>query len=243
MESENETQTGKKQNQNKIEIVPAILPDHFHHLEEEIELVHHHVDTVQIDVTDGNFAPSKTWPYKNPDEEHWQNLISQEEGLPHWEDLNFEIDLMVKDQLVAAREWISAGAFRIIAHIESMKDESFEEFRALKTDFDVELVLALSPSTPNSVLDDHLDYIDAVQFMGNDKIGYHGVELDEKVLEKITELRAKMPDLTIGIDIGVTLETIPRLAAAGVTRFSSGSLILNSQNPKETIEQMRELAG
>lgn len=252
---------------NKIEIIPALLPDDFFQLEHEIQFVENIVKYVQIDVVDGKFAPTKTWPYNQSDNEMWEKLISQEEGLPGWEKVNFELDLMVKDQLGAAADWISVGASRIIGHIEAfdenftegmklseytamasepgyefkMDEDRIEAFLRLRDEFGVEIVLSLNPVTQNSVLDKYLDRIDGVQFMGNDNIGYHGVELDEKVLDKISNLRSKMPELPIGIDIGVKFKTLESLARAGVTRFSSGSVILNSEDPRDTVKKMWEV--
>jgi ribulose-phosphate 3-epimerase len=222
----------------KIEIIPALLPDDFGHLKHEIDLVDDAVDWIQIDVVDGKFAPTKTWPYNNRDKQEWERILSQDEGLPSWEKVNFEIDLMVEDQLEAARDWISAGVARVIAHIESFDDESVEELLSYKEKYGVEIVLSLVPSTDNSVLDPYLDRLDGVQFMGNDKIGHHGVELDESVLEKIAQLRSKKPEMPIGIDIGVNEETVFDLYDAGVTRFSSGSMILQSENPREKIREV-----
>jgi ribulose-phosphate 3-epimerase len=227
----------------EIEIIPALLPENFEHLQDEVNHVADHVKTVQIDVVDGKFAPTTTWPFNGADAQKWQALVNQDEGLPHWEEVDYEIDIMADDQLGTARDWISAGVARVIAHIESLSDESITEFKSLRENFDVELYVSLEPSTPNSVLDEHLDYIDGVQFMGNDKIGYHGVQLDEKVLDKIRDLRQKRPDLQIGIDIGVNMDTIPELAKAGVNRFASGSLILNSDSPKQTVAEMKKLAS
>lgn len=45
------------------EIVPAILPRNFSELREKLSRVAGLVDTVQIDVCDGRFVPSKSWPY------------------------------------------------------------------------------------------------------------------------------------------------------------------------------------
>lgn len=222
----------------KIEIVPALLPEDYYHLKEQIEFVKGSTRYIQIDVVDGKFAPTRTWPYNHKDSGEWQKLINQDEGLPGWEKINFEIDLMVEDQLSAARDWISAGVSRVIAHIESFDDESVEELISYKEMYGVEIVLSLVPSTDNSVLDPYIDRIDAVQFMGNDKIGHHGVELDKKVLKKIEQLRAKKPELPIGIDIGVNEETIFDLRDAGVTRFATGSMILNSENPKQKIKDI-----
>lgn len=235
---------------SKPEITPALLPESFEQMSEEIARVvplakAGLINTIQIDVTDGHFAPTKTWPYnatpKGEDANRWLRIVSQEEGLPNWEDVNFEVDLMVEDQIAAARHWISAGVTRVIGHIESLSDEDTAEFKRLCRDAGVEIVFSLNPSTPNKVLDVHLADIDGVQFMGNDKIGYHGVELDEAVLEKVAGLRAQMPDLPIGIDIGVSFDTIPRLADAGVTRFASGSLILEADDPRAVVEKMQML--
>jgi len=225
-----------------IEVVPAILPDDFEHLSEEIEHVVGLVKTIQIDVVDGKFAPTTTWPYNKKDKEVWKKLVAQEQGLPRWKDVNFEVDLMVKNQLKAAKEWIFAGASRIIGHIESLQDEDIEKFKTFKKEYGVSIVFSLEPSTPNEILDDHLDDIDAVQFMGNDKIGYHGVELDKDVLDKVAKLRAKVPDMPIGIDIGVNFDTAKDLARAGVTRFSTGSLIFNADEPKEAIAELKKIA-
>jgi ribulose-phosphate 3-epimerase len=221
------------------------LPEDFEHLKYEIDLVDDAVDYIQIDVVDGKFAPTKTWPYNNRDQEAWHNLVNQDDGLPGWEKVNFEIDLMVEDQLSAARDWISAGVSRVIAHIESFDDESIEELISYREKHGVEIVLSLIPSTDNIVLDPYLDRIDAVQFMGNDKIGYHGVELDERVFDKVADLREKKTEIPIGIDIGVSEDTIFDLRDAGVTRFSSGSMILKAEKPgrkvKEVLDDLNEI--
>ncbi len=230
----------------KIEIVPAIIAEDYEQLGDEIHHVAKHAKIVQIDVTDGKFAPSKTWPYNNPHDEIWRDLVKQEIGLPEWEKLDFEIDLMVENQIEEAEKWISAGATRVIGHIEAFKEGDKEKFKNLREQFGVELWLSLNPSTSNSVLDEHLDYLDGIQFMGNDKIGFHGVALDEKVLEKIAELRTKTnalgkPDFPIGIDIGVNFETAPKLLEAGVTHFAVGSLILNDDNPGQIIRELKDI--
>lgn len=264
---ENDNQN-ENQSKPKIEVVPAMLPEDFEHLKEEINFVKNAVAVsagyVQIDVVDGMFATSRTWPFNNQDLDKWETLKSQDEGLPGWDKVDFEIDLMVMDQLGVAHDWINVGVSRIIGHLESF-DRSFTDemtledytemsgrsdynfdldqdelykLLQLKDEFGVEVVMSLNPTTDNKILDPFLDQLDGVQFMGNDRIGYHGVELDEKVLTKIADLRAKKPELPIGIDIGVKFKTLPLLAKAGVTRFSSGSAILKSDDPKKTILDM-----
>ena len=105
------------------EIVPALLPEDFSHLTEEINFVSKAIRQtakyIQIDVVDGMFAGTTTWPYNKEDEHKWDLLKNQDIGLPNWDKINFEIDLMVMDQVGEAINWINAGATRLIGHIES----------------------------------------------------------------------------------------------------------------------------
>ena len=78
--------------------------------------------------------------------------------------------------------------------------------------------------------------------MGNDRIGFGGVPLDEElVLPKISELRKRHPELTISVDIGVNAETAPRLIAAGATRLVAGSAIFGKANPAQAIKELERL--
>ncbi len=266
--NQNPNEKKQKNGYPQIEVMPAILPQSFQHLSETISRVKNAVTAtagyIQIDVVDGVFAPSKTWPYNDEELASWERIKKQEDGLPSWETLNYEIDLMVMDQLGASHNWISAGASRLIGHIEAfdknfidemtleeyteisgasdyvpdLNEEDLEEFLELREGFGVEIVMSLNPATGNKTIEPFLDRLDGVQFMGNDKIGFHGVDLNKKVIDKIVDLRAKAPTLPIGIDIGVNFKTLTLLADAGVTRFASGSTILKSENPRETILDM-----
>jgi 3-keto-L-gulonate-6-phosphate decarboxylase len=71
-------------------------------------------------------------------------------------------------------------------------------------------------------------------------LGKHGVELDFKAVEQIKKLRKLYPESIIAIDIGVSLNTKDELISAGVTKFISGGMILESDNPEEVF---RELSG
>jgi ribulose-phosphate 3-epimerase len=219
-----------------IDIVPTVMPDSHDDFVEKIERVFHYVNTIQIDVMDGVFVPSKSWPYNSSDDSFWKEYVDGEEGLPHWENVNFEVDLMVSNQVEEAKKWISAGVMRVICHIEAFKEGDIEEFLKLKDEFGVEVYLALVPSTSILAIEPYLDSIDGVQFMGINRIGYQGQNFEEKVLGMIEELRGKKPELPISIDGGVNFETTRDLVEAGVTSLASGSLVFESVNPKETIE-------
>ena len=77
--------------------------------------------------------------------------------------------------------------------------------------------------------------------MGNDKIGFGGVSLDEKVYDRIKLLREKYPDLPIEVDIGVNEKTAPLLVKAGATKLITGSVLFNSHDKIELVEKFRNL--
>lgn len=226
----------------KIQIVPTVMPDDRDDFKEKINRVYRFVKTIQIDVMDGNFVPSKSWPYNSSNDPYWEDLVSQEEGLPRWEDCDFEIDLMVKDQIGEARNWINAGVSRAIGHIEAFdNDDQVKEFLNLKNEYSVGVFLALAPNTDNEKVEKWIDRIDGVQFMGIEKVGYQGQEFAEKTLEKIKYFREKYPEKYLTIDGGVSFETAEDIIEAGVDALASGSLIFESADVEETIKSLEEI--
>ena len=47
----------------KVEVIPAIVPKNLEDLKEHLMRLRGIVRMVQLDVCDGIFVPSKTWPY------------------------------------------------------------------------------------------------------------------------------------------------------------------------------------
>ena len=48
---------------NNIEIIPAIMPKDFADLSAKATQVASYVQSIQLDIMDGDFVPKKTWPY------------------------------------------------------------------------------------------------------------------------------------------------------------------------------------
>lgn len=219
------------------DVVPAILPESFEDLSARVARVRGAVHVVQIDIADGSYAPTETWPYSH--NEHWDELFHEEEGLPFWEDVEYELDMLVKNPEQYIDEWIAVGISAAIIHIEST--DSFERIADLLHEKNVLVGAGILPSTDISQLEPLIEYVDFIQCMGNDEIGRHGVELDERVYDKVRELRELYPDMPIAVDIGVNEETAPLLVEAGVTKLVSGSTVFNSPDPKETIAALENL--
>ena len=229
------------------EIIPAILAKSFDELEEQLDLIRGFAREVQIDICDGAFVPTKTWPLAHLPDDRFEAIVSQEEGMPFWEEFDFEFDMMVKNPLQKIADFISLGGNRIIVHLDSADDEEIEDI--LKEyasedvrEFDVEIGFGISAQTDMKRAERFAERVTFVQCMGIKKIGFQGQEFDESVIDRIGLLRHKFPKLIISVDGGVSEENIPTLVAAGADRLVIGSAIWESDTPSDMIEHFQKLA-
>ena len=147
-----------------IEIIPAIMPKTIGDISEKVSLVNGLTRFVQIDVMDGIFVPNKSWPYSDFSE--FEELIKEDSGLPYWQDVEYEFDLMIENPLDILDGLISLGAGRIVFHIEGGKvDEIIEAIEKAK-EVGVEVGVSLKNDTPLEDLSQFVDKIDFVQLMG-----------------------------------------------------------------------------
>jgi ribulose-phosphate 3-epimerase len=236
-----------------VEIIPAIPPKDLDDLRDKMTQVSGLAPLVQIDVCDGKFVPSKTWPYVKGGMEEFSKIIAEEEGFPFWDSLDFEIDLMVRNPEEVAHSWVMVGAKRLIFHVESAPnileiiEKLREEYGTAKDEtFALEIGVALDIRTPNEEVYEFLDMIDAdgdsiidfVQFMGIDNVGFSGQEFNDQVLEKISDLRDLYPNIPISVDGGVSFDNAADLISAGATRLASTSAIFEYGDIAEAISHM-----
>jgi ribulose-phosphate 3-epimerase len=215
-----------------IQIIPAIIPHTKEQMIEEIKKVSSFAPVIQIDITDGVFVPTKTWPYNGRDTEFYTALTHEEEGLPEWENVEFEIHLMVKNPETVIQDWISAGAQTIIVHIEAT--DKMDECITLCRNAEVSIGIAIKPATDIEKIKNYVSQVDFIQCMGSDVLGKHGVALENTAIEKIKTLHTMYPDSIIGIDIGVTEENAETLYDAGATKLITGSALLDAPDPEST---------
>ncbi len=213
------------------QVVPAIIPKTKEQFEEEIKKVSKFAKLIQIDISDGIFTPFKTWPYNDRDIDYFNKLKSEEEGFPYWQDLDFEVHLMVKSPEDVVLDWIRAGASSIVAQIEAT--DNFQKIIDICKENSVSVGLAIKPKTDISLIEAFATQIDFIQVMGSDLLGKHGTELENSAVQKIKTLHQLYPERIIGIDIGVTMDTKDILISAGASKLISGSSILDSDNPEE----------
>ncbi|MEK7505731.1 MAG: hypothetical protein AAB597_02460 [Patescibacteria group bacterium] len=229
------------------QIIPAILPESFQELREKAEIVVHGVSVVQLDICDGKFVPSKTWPYGNKDDKDFLKILEETQGLPASDILDYEIDLMTSDPLSDADAWIRAGASRLIIHAESTNDLDAliprikEEMTMPGSVAEVDLGVALGSGTPLSIIEKIIPYISVVQVMGIKRIGFQHMPFDDSTYKRIEELKNKYPEVLVSVDGGVSKDNASKLLSAGADRLVIGSAIFESGNPLSTIEYFESL--
>lgn len=220
-----------------IEIIPAVIPSNLSIIREKFSRVVGIVKKVQIDIVDGVFAPPITWPFGKEQGDELLQMVRGEEKFPFVDELDVEIDMLILHPIETIPDLLTIGIKSFVVHIDST-DHVKECIKTIKN-AGRRVGIALKPSIDLEALQPYILDVDFVQFMGNDRVGYNGVELDEKVLEKIKTLHDSHPSIPIQIDIGVNFDTAHSLIEAGATSLISGSAIWNSENIKDAIIKLQ----
>jgi ribulose-phosphate 3-epimerase len=221
------------------EIIPALIPQNLNIVREKFGEILGLAKKVQIDIVDGEYAPVKTWPMIDKTDDSLYRFGRGEDKFPYIDDFKLEVDLLVLHPIEYISELLGMGTSSFVIHIDST-DHVKECIETIKGE-EREVGLGIKPSVDSALLDQFLSQIDFVQFMGSDRVGYSGVELDPIVYDKIQKFCKIHPSMPVQIDIGVTEETIPKFKEIGVTRFISNSSIFNTPNPREALQKLQNL--
>jgi len=226
------------------EIIPAVLAENFSELNEKLSKFVNIANIVQIDICDGKFVPSISWPMGRRDGASVEDILNEDNGLPFWEDLNFEFDLMVLNAHKQFDFFARLGAKRIVFHLEAETEKDFKEFLESMDPYfkdNIEIGIAINTNTDIAKLDPFINLVDFVQTMGIEKIGFQGELFDEKVLSQIKNLKNKYPELVITVDGSVNENTARALIEAGASRLVVGSALLNSYDIRETFKEFENM--
>jgi ribulose-phosphate 3-epimerase len=224
-----------------IEIIPAVLPHSYDELKDGLGKLRGVAPHIQIDIVDGHAAKGKTWPYK--DGSRWAEIVQQEHGIPYWEELDFEFDLMVEDPAAVALDYVHAGASRVIIHAAAKTARRAVEMLAGLRDEDAEgagiyVGIALHCDESPDALEPFAEQFDFVQVMGIEHIGKQGEPLAQKAIYLLERLRHRYSTMPLQIDGGVKLEHVKRLVEAGATRLVSGSAIMGAEDPQAAYQAL-----
>lgn len=228
-----------------IEITPGFPSTDFKDLKEKLSTFREYVREVQIDVCDGKFVPSVSWPMHREDEESTRAILDEEEGMPFWTELDFEFDLMVINAHKQFEFFVQLGAKRVVFHLEAEEEKSFKEFLESLDNYmrdNIDIGLAINTTTDISKLDPFINLVDFVQCMGIEKIGFQGEPFDERVLTQIKSIKEKYGDVKISVDGSVNENTALALVKAGADRLVIGSALMHSYDMRGKISEFENIS-
>lgn len=207
-----------------IELVPSIIAYNLEELNRKLSLLEPVSPWAHLDVVDGRFANTATW--QEPAD------LEAVDGR-----IKLEVHLMIESPEDTLAEW-RAVADRIIIHAESTSQ--WQEVAEGFSGHPNQLGVALKLETPVTWLDPILSQLKFVHLMSIDEIGYHGRLFDEKVLEKIKDLRAKKSDLIISVDGGINKDNLKSLIAAGANHLIVGAAIWDAADPAQAFTKLND---
>ncbi len=226
-------------------IVPGILTDNLRDIEVAVSLVRDTVKLVQLDICDGLYTDHPTWPYSQKNLEEYQDILMQDSGLPFWESVNYELDLMVKNaHTLFFSDWILLGPTHIVFHFEAEDRSSLLDFFENLDPFYLETIkigIAINTDTDVDTLVPFIPYISFVQCMGIDRIGVQGEQFSDTTIHQIEKVRTIAPEMPITVDGGITRNVLKKLKPYNIQRYVVGSTIYTSADAEETIKELEEI--
>ena len=213
-------------------VLPALLLVDFGHLAREVErLEKAGALALHLDVMDGRFVPQLTY-----------GLVVVE-AVRRTAKVPLEVHLMIEEPERSIADYARAGADIVTVHLEGLADPrgTLEAIASLGP----RAHLAISPETPVANAVPYLDQCDGVLVMSVEP-GYGGQPFNPIALEKVAALREirrqRGGAFHIGIDGGISAQTVGPAAAAGAELIVAGSAVIRSDDYARAISQLEQLA-
>ncbi|MBD3413725.1 MAG: ribulose-phosphate 3-epimerase [Candidatus Aminicenantes bacterium] len=213
------------------QIAPSILSTDYSQLEKSIKTAEKGgADLINVDIMDGHFVPNLTFGPK---------LVSD---LKKITDLPLDAHLMIDNPREFIPKFSEAGADWISIQIEATV-HAHKDITMIK-ELGKKAGIVLNPATPIHMLNEIIKEVDYVLIMSVNP-GWGGQKFIESSLKKISKLKnwitGQNLDVRIQVDGGVNQENLETIMESGADILVIGSAIYNTENPVETLRQMKKI--
>jgi ribulose-phosphate 3-epimerase len=216
---------------SKTRIAPSILAADFGNLQRDIEMVNHsEADWFHLDIMDGVFVPNISYgmPIIKTIAKHATKTL--------------DAHLMIVDPDRYIKTFADLGMDYLTVHFEAC-NHLHRTIQAIKNE-GMKAGVALNPHTNVMQLEDTIQDIDLALVMSVNP-GFGGQSFIENTYSKVEKLKEmilrKNSSAMIQVDGGVTNKNAKKLVEAGADVLVAGSYVFKSQNPDNTIKDLKIL--
>lgn len=211
---------------------PSILAADFWKLGKQIKEVEEAgAQYLHIDVMDGVFVPSISFGMP---------VIT---SLRKSTDIFFDVHIMIVEPERYAAEFVKCGADMVTFHLEAT--QQVEETIGIIREAGAKVGISIKPDTPIEEVEPYLELVDMVLVMTVEP-GFGGQKYIEKCTKKISDLRKKITDRQLSVDIqvdgGITIDNVHVVLEAGANVVVAGSAVFKNditENVKAFLEKMK----